>query len=213
MASLQAKHSRGCALVPLGHRSIERWMAAPARWARLLRNRPRRHSRHIERSLAATGEQARDWRCSDWRTRLRMATSGLGRTSGSPSGPTGGSPRSSASPRRSARTARRSSTQGGLRRPARASDRTGRHRPLQQGPSRPRLLALHPREAPARAWRLPAGGRLLPVRRLESGAGAAAGAEASARAEGGGVLRERGATSPLRAPPRRAATGRCAWSR
>jgi len=57
--------------------------------------------------------------------------------------------------------------------------------------SRARLLALDSGKAPARAWRLSTGCRLLPLCGLEPGTGVAAGAEAAARAEGGGVLRER----------------------
>ena len=53
------------------------------------------------------------------------------------------------------------------------------------------LLRVDAREALARARRVPAGGRLLSLRRLQPGSRTAAGAEASAGAEGGGLLRER----------------------
>ena len=64
-------------------------------------------------------------------------------------------------------------------------------RAFQRNPARARLLGLHSCKAPARARRLPPGRCLLPVRRGEPGSAVAAGAEAPARAEGGGVLRER----------------------
>ncbi len=102
---------------------------------------------------------------------------------------------------------------GDVRRPARPTDRSRGHRTLQPAPAGARLLALHAGEAPARTRRVPAGGRLLPVRGVEPGTGAAAGAEASPGTEGGGVLRERRTSSPLRAPPRASPIGRFAWSR
>jgi hypothetical protein len=75
------------------------------------------------------------------------------------------------------------------------------------------LLALDASQAPPCLGCLPAGGDLLPLRRLQPGARAPAGAATPTRAKGGGLLRENDELPRLFAHLRVSPSGRCVWSR
>ena len=160
----------------------------------------------------ATASRPRS-RCIGLQRRLRMAATGRDRRLDSLSGLTAGSPRSSASRRRSAPTARRSSTRktrSAVSVSAESAQRTSHASTgmLRERGCSPSTRAKHLRVLGAclQAAVFYRYADSNPVRELPPAAETAAGAE------GGSVLREPGASSALRAPSGRAVQKPCAWS-